>query len=154
MSLTLIIDATKAILGAVAGVGPNVHAYERWADDDARFRALFVDGTRPGGPPRVLGWTITRESTRALDRGPRHSEDQHTIVIRAYLGLQDEAGSERTFQELLESVRAAFLSNRRLDGAALHSRPMEARVVEHKSFAGVLCHYAELVLVAEEKVSA
>ena len=151
MSLANIIDATKAILGAVSGVGPNVHAYERWADDDTRFRALFVDAAT--SPPRVLGWTITRESTRALDRGPRNSEDHHTIVIRAYMSLQDEAGSERTFQELLESVRAAFLANRRLDGAALHSRPIEARVVEHKNFAGVLCHYAELVLVAEEKVA-
>lgn len=151
MSLNTIIDAVKEILAAVPGVGPNVHAYERWAEDDARFRALFLDASPPSGPPRLLGWTITREATVAVDRGPQNAEDHHTIVIRAYLGLQDQASSERTFQALLESVRAAFLSNRRLNGAALHSRPMAARTVEHKNFAGVLCHYAELVLAVEEK---
>lgn len=150
MSLANIIDAVKAILAAVPGVGPNVHAYERWADDDARFRALFTD--QSSEPARLLGWTITREATAAIDRGPRNTEDHHTIVVRAYLGLQDEARSERTFQELIESVRAAFLADRRLGGLALHSRPLAARTVEHKNFAGVLCHYAELVLVVEEKV--
>jgi hypothetical protein len=151
MSLATIITNTAGILGAVTGVGSKVHAYERWAADEAAFKTLFVESGK------VCGWTLTREATTSKDY-VGSSLDEHTLVIRGYYSLDDSANTEATFQNLLETIRAAFHTNRRLGYgtpavyAAHSSDRMVARTVDHRMFAGILVHYCELVLVARELV--
>ena|SRR5690348_3813393 len=150
MSLDNMIAATGTLLAAVNGVGANVHTYERWAADEARFKELFVDGGK------VLGWTITREKSKSVDYINTTSLDAHEIVIRGWMSLSDAEGTERTFQQLIEAIRDAFQNNRRLVVAgvskATDSDRIEVRIVEPRMFAGILCHYCELVLRAKEFV--
>lgn len=151
MSLANIITNMAGILAEVTGIGGKVHAYERWAADAAAFKTLFVDSGK------VCGWTLTREATVAKDYVGA-SLDEHTLVIRGYYSLDDSANTEKAFQDLLEAIRAKFQANRRLGYgtptvyAAHSSDRMNARAVDHRMFAGILVHYAELVLVARELV--
>lgn len=140
MALKDIIAEVNTILSAVAGIG-KVHDYERWVADEAGFRTLFLaaDG-------RLHGWTITREQSPARDKNVHAAERTHRIVLRGYMALKDDAASEKTFQDLVEAVFAAFLANRKLNNKAIWSAPVSVRVVQHRRFGGVLCHYAELVL--------
>jgi hypothetical protein len=151
MSLETIITNVAALLATVTGIG-KVHGYERWAADEAAFKTLFVDSGK------VCGWTITRESGSSVDYVGRSSLDAHTLVMRGYYSLNDSANTEKTFQDLIEAIRAKFQNNRRLSSgtpaviAAHDSDRIAVRIVDHRMFAGILCHYAELVLVAREFV--
>jgi len=154
MSLDAMIEAVGDILLTVTGVGTKVHKYQRWGADEAAFKALFVDGDK------ILGWTITREASSSVDYTGGTSRDSHLLVVRGYMGLQDAANTEKTFQNLLEAIRATFQPNRRLKVAGIShahtSDRMQVRVVDHRMFGsagGYLVHYAELTLRAEEMVS-
>ena len=151
MSLSNIITATASILASVTGVGSKVHAYERWGADEAAFKALFVDSGK------VLGWTITRETTEAIDHVGGASMDTHAVVIRGYYSLDDSANTEKTFQDLIEAIRSKFNPNRRLTVSgtvnAHTSDRIQVRIVDHRMLAGVLVHYCELVLRASEIVT-
>jgi hypothetical protein len=150
MSLSNIISATATILGTVTGIG-TVHAYERWAADEATFKALFVSSGK------VNGWAITREATTAVDHVGGASMDTHDIVIRGYYSLDDSANTEKTFQDLIEAIRSKFNPNRRLTVSgtvnAHTSDRIQVRPIQHRMFGGVLCHYCELVLRASEIVT-
>lgn len=143
MALDLILEEVKTVLGSVADIG-RVHVYERYVSDEAGFRQLFLDGQR------VRGWTITRERTEAADRNVHTVIDTHVIVMRAYVQVDDANASESAFQKLIETVRRAFLTNRKLNGMAFDSSPVSARAVGWRMLAGVLCHYAELELRVQE----
>ena len=142
MSLDSIIQATATILGQVENVG-NVYSYRRLATDEETFKKLFVtDG-------QILGWTISRESTDPEEE-EQTAHDYHTIVFRGCMGVQDAQNTERTFQNLVETIRAAFQANDTLfDGAnynAEHCDRMKVRKVDYAMFSKYLCHYGELEL--------
>ena len=83
--------------------------------------------------------------------------DVHNIVIRGYMSLQDAENTEKVFQDLIETIRTAFNSNRKLtvdDVRHAHdSDRIRVPVVDHAMFGGVLVHYAELVLRVTEMVT-
>jgi len=151
MSLANIITNAAAILGTVTGVGSKVHAYERYASDEAALRSLFVENSK------VCGWTLTREATTSQE-AVGGCRDTHIIVIRGYYSLDDSANTEKTFQDLLEAIRTAFDANRQLAYgtptiyAAHSSDRMSVRTVGHCKLGGVLLHYAEVVLNVLELV--
>jgi hypothetical protein len=148
MALADVIEIVASMLAEVDGVGSKVHASIRWGASEAAFKELFVDS----GTGKVLGWTITREATGATDLVGA-TIDKHTLVIRGYMGLKDEENTEKTFQDLIEAIRDAFNSNRRLrvDGVSnvSSSNRIAVRTVGHREFGGYLVHYAELVLLTE-----
>ena len=145
MALADNIQAMRTILAGVAGVA-NVYETVRNWQSDKQFR----DGARTasGG---VQFWFLTREATAAEDLGPRLTVRRHTIALHAYAGVNDAAGSEQTFQALIENVVAALGADRKLGQSARHSGPAEVRAVDFRIINGVLCHHAELVLLVEEK---
>jgi hypothetical protein len=151
MSLAGMIEAVGDLLATVPGVGTKIHKYERWGADEAAFKNLFLEGDR------ILGWTITRETTTSVDHVGGTSRDTHTLIIRGYMGLQDAANTEKIFQNLLEAIRATFQPNRRLTvggvGYAHTSERIQVRTVDHRMFGGYLVHFAELLLRAEELVT-
>jgi hypothetical protein len=151
MSLANIISAVGTILATTTGVGANVHAYERWANDDVAFKNLFLS------EDKILGWTITREATDCFEY-VGSTLDTHAIVIRGYFSVQDSANTEKTFQDLIEAIRTTFNPNRRLRIAGVsqcHSSDrIQVRTVDHRMFGGYLCHYCELILRVREMVSA
>lgn len=147
MSLDTIIVAIKALLVAVPNVG-DVHDYVRLATNEQQFLSFFKDATSG----RVLGWTITRESTNTVDRNVGAQMDTHIIVLRGWMGLKDGDATEKTFQALIESVRATFNAhaNRKLSATAFFSGPCQVRQVTQGILGAVLCHYCELALPVQE----
>lgn len=145
MALTENVQAIQTILSGVAGV-MNVYPTVRNWQTDKQFR----DGARTssGG---VQFWFLTRESTEAEDLGPRLTARKHTIALHGYAGVNDAAGSEQTFQELIEAVAQALGADRKLGQTARHSGPAQVRAVDYRIINGVLCHHAELALEMEEK---
>jgi hypothetical protein len=135
----------KVILQGVAGIG-RIHDYERYATRPEALKALFVQGGK------LHGWTITREKTPAVYRMNLHTERHHRFVLRGYYALDDGAASEKTFQDLLEAIEVAFRSNVTLNDTAELAGPLQVERVTPVLFAGVLCHFAELSLEAQELV--
>jgi len=144
MSEVLIRAQIKSILSGVTGVS-NVHDYQRWADRWDAFLSYFKDSN-----DTINGWTITREKTPALCASVTHDERRHAFRIRGYYGLRDADETEITFQALIEAVCAAFRAKRTLNSTAEDTDPVQVEIVELRVFGTVLCHYCELLLVAEE----
>jgi hypothetical protein len=147
VSLQTITANMKGILAAVQGVA-NVYDHKKWTNDDTSFNQAFKSGSA------INTWMITREATQAQDRGPNNEFDIHQMVIAGYNQVAEAAGSEATFQQLVETVRATFNSNRKLTFNSAHaaywSGAMSARAVQYVMFGGVLCHYCELVMNVED----
>lgn len=145
MSLINSIQAIKAILESVAGVA-NVHDTVRNWQTEKQFR----DAARTGAGSLQF-WFLTREATAAEDLGPRLTARRHTVALHGYAGVNDAAGSEKSFQALVESVVEALGADRKLNQTARHSGPVEVRTVDFRVMNNVLCHHAELALEVEDK---
>ena len=98
----------------------------------------------------ISGWTITREGIGESDADHTRNDTQHRIKIRGYYGLKDADASELVFQDLVDAVTAAFRNNYGLNGAANHTTPLQAPVIDLRMFGVVLCHYCELTMTAVE----
>jgi len=146
MSLANIRAEYKSILSGVTTVGV-VHDYERWSVDWSKFLVQFKDAATG----KIKGWTITREKTiEAFTSGPG-AERKHAFVIRGYLALDDTAGSEKTFQDLVETVCDTFRPKTTLNGKVEQvEAPLQVDLVEVRLFGAVLCHYCELRQTVEE----
>lgn len=146
MSLSLIRDQIKTILLAVEGVGTKVHDYERWAKTWEEYLAFFKSNGL------IKGWTITRTSTPEAESTTTTNMRTHTFLIRGYYSLDDSAGTEKTFQDIIENIAAAFRANKTLNGQAFDSGPLQVDMVGNVMFGSVLCHFCELrLLVLEEE---
>ncbi len=147
MSLQQIIANTAGILAAVQGVA-NVSDHKKYVNDDNSFNSAFKSGNA------INAWMLTRDSTKAEDRGPNNEYDVHQIVVAGYMSVQESGATEAAFQALVETVRSTFNANRRLSfnnvKAAHWSSPTSARLVGYVMFGGVLCHYCELVTQVED----
>lgn len=144
MSLADIREQIKAILSGVAGVGV-VHDYQRWAADRQKFLDLFADKNG-----KINTWCITRTKTPEACDTTSHHTRRHTFRIRGYYGLKDENATELIFQNLVEDICAEFRSKYKLNDTATDTGPVQVDKVDLWSFFGVLCHFCELTLEAEE----
>jgi len=141
------------ILSAVTNIG-KVYDYERWAADWTTFINLFK--TTIATVEQIRGWEISRRSVgekqAIIKMGSQAHEDDHTYVIRGYMGVNDASATEKTFNALIESVRTAFRDNKNLNGTCERQGRIQASIIEFRLFGGVLCHYAELTLTVYERI--
>ena len=147
MSESTIRAAIKTTLSGVSNIG-QVHDYERWASDWSKFIAFFK--VRISGVDHVRGWEIGRKAPISEDET---SVKKHTYAIKGYMGVDDAAQSEKTFNTLVDAAAAAFRSDRTLGGAALGHDFIQVDALDTRSFGGVLCHYAELSLTVYEHIT-
>lgn len=161
-SLDTIRTAIAATLSSVADIG-CVHDYERYADREAAFRELY-QATLASGDTKLRGWFVRRTATRTVAgavTGVAMRVD--TWQIRGYDALQDAVASEKTFDDLLESIVTAFLANETLGSTVADVCDLTAgdgpketgiQIVESLPvlFGGVLCHSARLSLVTSSAV--
>ena len=146
MALADIRARIVANLQSVDGIGP-VYGYERMPRDWKRFLDLFKTGHG-----KINGWMATRRKTPAQWAGFPTVERNHLWVMRGVYGLNDEEASELAFQAQIEAIQAVFENDGELGGTVLRSEPVQVATVEHRMFANVLCHWAELHLPAVERV--
>jgi len=149
MPLAEIRTQLKTVVAAVVDIG-QVHDYERWAAEWSKVLETFK--ATIGGAERIQAWTITREGTAGSDHDVGQEWRSHLMVLRGYRGLDDTQGSEKQFQDLIETVCAALRAQRPANLAATVSRlgPAQVRIVEHRILGDVLCHYCEIAVQAEE----
>ncbi len=143
MSESAIRTQIYTILSGVTNIG-KVYDYERWIIDWGTFINLFKDSEG-----KILGWDIGRKAPITEDET---SIKKHTYSIKGYMGLKDADGTEKDFNELIESVASAFRSNKMLNGSALGHDFIQVEILDVRMFGGVLCHFAELTLTVYEHI--
>ena len=152
MSESAIRNQIYTIISAVTDIG-KVYDYERWTAEWATFINLFK--TTIGGIDQIRGWEIGRKA--APESGATEiatlgtTDKSHIFVIRGYMGVKDEAATEKTFNLLIEAISDIFRTNLTINGTALIHDFIQAEIIEFRTFGGVLCHYAELTLTAHEE---
>ena len=154
MSLALITDAVAGVISAAAP-DAKVHKYQRWAAEwSAILNLLKTDSGK------YHGWMISRKQTANKMQSYRNKKRSHIFSITGIYGLDDSAMSEVYFQTLLEGIETAFDANQTLNGKCETIYPtwgpmsgvagFEIQDVSVRMFGGVLCHYADCRLCAEE----
>lgn len=153
MSLTAIRTALVDVIDSVPDVG-HVHERERYAANEAAFRALYLF-TPSDGPEQVRGWWVRRTATaeHTIDIGG-NAIVNHTWTIRGFMAFNDAQASELIFDGLIDAIRAAVREDPTLGGVC-DAAPLNdddntegIQVVDAGpvTFAGVLCHSATLQL--------
>jgi len=152
----VIASALKVRVEAVANVG-LVHSFVRWS---AHWNDLLAQyKSTISGTPQIRGWYITREEVTSAGNAPFGSvHRRHLFVVRGLMGVDDSANTETTFQELLDLVMDAIDVPKDAGAASVIDYSIgdsEARVIEHRDYGGVLCHYCEIMTpVTREKAIA
>lgn len=145
MSQDTLLAEVVSILGGVSGVGA-VHDYERYSRSYSEWIELMSDSNI------VNGWTVSRESTQAERETVATIKNRHLFRIKGYYKLDDPNASEQTFQNLLDSIRAAFFNKKTLNGAAMNSDPVTVDLVALKEIApDYFVLITELGLQSEER---
>ncbi len=164
-------EAIAAEVAAIPEAG-RVHAYQRWAADLGRYLDLFR-WEAPDGQDQIRGWVLTRERARE-ELGSIRSQlpggflpaglnrRVHTFLLFGIMGVEDGAGSELTFQDLIEAVCDRFRDEGalRLRGAGGAPKvpslerlaPPQVDAIELRTFGSVLCHTAEIRIQAIERI--
>ena len=152
MSFATVRTEIKTLLESVAGIG-KVHDFRRhtrfWDDF---FQRHVADG-------QVNNWEITRRSftqdvfavQNAAGNEP-FFHDQHEILITGYMSLNDANETEKTFQTLVDNIIAKIRVNNQLNSTTILPRQLQVPIIEHRTFGGVLVHFAEMTFEAIERV--
>lgn len=151
MALSDIRTKLKAVLDGVTSIGV-VTDFEPWANRKERFDVYF----KSAALAYMQGWTITRESSIEEKRHQeRVNSRRHLMVIRGYRALDTEGATEKTFQDLIETICGALRAKEldQLDGTALLVGPPQVRIAEARMFSDYLVHYVEITMAVTEEVS-
>jgi hypothetical protein len=151
MSASTAIAAVYDRLKTVTGVGPNVYDQIRFSNDDAQFRALFMDALTDPDAPIIRAWMVSREASSAKDAEMQAMIRTHKIVMTGYMAFQDNV-SEPLFQAQIEAICAAFLpyTARHFDNQFDWSGPPEVEGVKLVFFGSVLCHAVRIIHPVQE----
>jgi len=146
MSLANIRTEIKNLLETVPGIG-KVHDYQRWTNDWKKFLEFFKTSDN-----KINGWMITSPRANEKIQALNVNTCTYDMEIIGNYGLQDEAASGTTFQDLIEAVRSVFRSNYNLNGSCLRSEPPKLVRTYKRSFGGVLVHSCVILLRVVEYI--
>lgn len=155
--LGLVRTTIATVLGTVTGIGA-VHDYFRGAVDMTEAERDALMATTEGG--RFHTWFIGMADERPYltKRFPAsHEISVYTFSIHGYYAVDEADASEKTFALLCERVIAAFRQAKPGYPASAFTNivdeagPLEWIVSGHRTFCGVLCHYARLDLQTREQ---
>ena len=149
--------AVANILKAVDGIG-QVHEFRRHS---TTWEEIFSRHKKDG---QINNWEISRTSfdqqvvavgTAAGNEPTFHVT--HAVQILGYMSLDDSAGSEKTFQDLVEAIRERLRENIMLPNTSgtqtvIVPAVIIAPIVEHRMFGPVLTHFAQINITAIERV--
>lgn len=148
------IEYCQDLLASSSGAeGGRVHTRERLVRTLEEL--LNVAGKRNETDDEwdIHGWTIAIESDGQDPEDTPEGTNTTTFhrnyifVFRGFFGLDDEAGSGDTWQDILESVENAFDADPKLGDFANHTMPIAGRIRDqHREYGTILVHYCELTL--------
>lgn len=155
MAYSTILSGIKAKVEG-ASSGAKVYDYERWSANWATMLALFK--TSSG---LIHAWMISRIATTRQYQSIGDAERAYIFRLRGVYGLDDSAGTEKTFQAVINAIADAFEADLTLGDTCLTLAPdwgpMAAQVglqvldVDIRMFGTVLCHHADCRLCATER---
>lgn len=139
MSLSTIRAKIKTKLEALSGI-ENVYDYKRFSRDWATYKELFIKDSK------VNTWEIEHpheeRKVNAGDHGVEHV--RHSFIIRGFYSLEDSLETDKTFQDLVETVCEDFRDDPTL-GAVAEIVHMPITVDYTIGRLGdVVCHIAEI----------
>lgn len=152
-TVDLIRRVLKTKLTSVAGIG-QVHEFEPFIAQASDLRRWF--GSIVGSYQIIHGWTITRGQTMESRLVQTENDRRPRYIFRVYYSVGTQGASELRFQRILEYVCDAFRDDPELGGLAEpleYVEPVQVEFVGHRQLVGVLCHYAELSLIAHIRVN-
>lgn len=144
MSDTTLRTSLKNLLLSVTGIGV-VNDYERLGSD-AVLAAAFTDI----GTGLLFGWAITRDGIPKIERVSTKVKATHSYVLKGYYEVNDSTASEKLMQAVVDAVVQKFIDApiANTEGHPLPTVPD----FEPSTFAGALCHYAEIRIELAEIV--
>ncbi len=135
--ITQIRARVKSDLQAITGIGV-VHDYERFTVDPATFAAFFISAGHVNGWTVAAGMDSAWSSTHEVDRFYR-------VTIRGYRVVNDAEGSQKLFDEQIDTVMTALENDWKLGGLIENLEGgIDAGDPEYRLFGEVLCHYIEI----------
>lgn len=144
-------DEVKTTLEAVTGIG-RVYDFMRLITHWENFKR---DAVKDG---RVNVWEITRLTLEEELESPQGQgavegcfRDAHLITIIGHFSVKDEDESEKTFQDLIDAIVAAFRANNTLGEQTLIPSQPQVPSIGHEMFASVLCHAVQINFLAVER---
>lgn len=151
--LATIRAAIKAKLLTVTNI-VNVHDYERFANRDIDFKALFYDTPNK----TINGWWFDRLTTAELDGDTGEVRLIHTWQFYGYRSFDDANASAKVFQNHIEDICGTFRADATLAGVIDDNKNMSQQFgpvgiqvegIEPVMFFKYLCHRARLTLITE-----
>ena len=146
MSLSTVRAEVKSILEGITGIG-EVLDYERYAKDWSTYKSLFKEGAH------VNFIQIQRPSFERIVHGSDATERvTHNFLLKGGYSLNDELATEKTFQDLVESICQVFRDKPDLnDVAEVVKYPIIGRIY-NGMFGNVLCHICEIEVSIRERI--
>lgn len=147
MSLSLIRTQIKTKLEAISGV-EKVYDYKRFCSDWATYKDLFIKDSR------VNTWEIERKSFSRMARGGSGDVEDttHEFVIRGFYSFYDALATEKTFQDLVETICADFINDPTLSGKAKIVHVPITGTFNIGKLGDVLCHVCEISVTIEDRI--
>lgn len=147
MSLSIIRTKIKTKLEAISTV-KSVYDFRRYCNDWATYQDLFVKDDR------VNTWEIERVSFSAVGHGGSGDvEDKtHNFIIRGFYSVLDSLATEKTFQDIVESIVSDFINDPTLGGTAKQVHYPITGELRIGKLGSVLCHIAELHFSVTDRI--
>ncbi len=152
----------KTVIDAVGSEGA-VHDYQRWLKDWNELRTLFK--VTIGSVDQLRGWMVTLQDMTQEEEAFGVQGDGVVHVRYAYkmigiMSVDDSETTEKTFVTKTLDVVQALDQDAQLnsgnyeDGGNSYfvSEACQRTSFDYRMFAGVLCHYVEIIKVVEEMV--
>jgi hypothetical protein len=141
-----------AIIANVSGVADigQLHDYERYAKNQSEMRSFYestINGTK-----QIRGWHLVRKSAAVTNPAVWRDTVKTEWELRGFMSLDDDGGSEKTFDSLVELIRAEMRTDPDLGNVANTAiagtgpAGWQVEEVNKVMFAGVLCHHARMRL--------
>jgi hypothetical protein len=139
-----------AIVNGVTGT-IKVHIGQQLCRDWGQFITQFRDATGS----RINGWTVSRSRSEEDHLTNQEMLRKHYWTIRGYYSVTDGSDTEASFQQLVEDVCDAWrvINNLDLSDTCEICFPPQVLTVDYRFFGGVLCHYCEIEVSAQERLA-
>lgn len=161
MPLTNIRAQILALMEATDTVS-KVYDYERWTNDPNSLISLFKPAA---GDTHFRAWIFKPYSIAEFTLTSQDVLIVYLFLVRFVMSVKDADATEKTASDLIETMRTAFRQNSNLqlgntcETIATSQGPLAGRSglqldkLDFIKLGGVLCHYAELKLAAQEVIA-
>ncbi len=136
-------DAIYTVLSGISNIG-QVHKQKRWSADKEVFKAAYM--ATISGTNQIRAWWISRVATSSATMTRKFYQRDYVFQLEGYMGLDDSANTEQTFQTLIDTVMDTLDIQRPNLGGANHQEPVILEAYSEVVIGGYLCHHAVLRL--------